>query len=161
MRPRTTASLALAFSLLCFRSAAGATDPDLAALEQSLRAAEMSFAVSVLEKDFEKFGSHIDPDAIFMGGRALVGKKAILEVWKGYFGADSPVLEWHPEEVVVQAGGKLGISKGPYILRTQTTDGEEKTSSGSFSSVWELQDDGSWRVLFDSGCAPCPECESP
>lgn len=161
MRPWKTASLAVVLAMLCSPAVGTSTESGLIELEQSLRAAEMAFAASVAEKNLERFESHLDPDAIFMGGRILAGKEAILDAWKVYFDDNAPVLEWHPEDVAVRANGKMGITRGPYTLRTRTSDGQEETRTGSFSSVWELQKDGRWRILFDSGCAPCPDCESP
>lgn len=161
MRPRKTASLAFAISILCFPAAGSTAEPEQTNRVESLRVAEQAFAASVAEKDLERFGSYVDPEAIFLGGSILAGKEAILEVWKVYFAEDAPVLEWHPEEVVVQASGRMGITKGPYTLRTWTSDGQERTRSGSFTSVWEWQADGRWRVVFDSGCPPCPDCETP
>jgi len=161
MIPGKTVSVVLSLALMGVPAILGAAESTSADLVESLRAAEISFAASVAEKDFDQFGSHIDPDAIFMGGRPLSGREAILEAWSVYFEEDGPTLEWHPEEVVVRANGKMGISKGPYTLRARTPDGQEEVRKGSFASIWELQADGEWRVLFDSGCAPCPECPSP
>lgn len=158
---KKTASAVLSLVLMGGPAILAADDPTSARLVDSLRAAEISFAKSVVDKDFDRFASHIDPDAVFMGGQALAGREAILEAWSVYFQDDGPTLEWHPEDVVVRANGKMGISKGPYTLRAWTPDGQEQIQQGSFASIWELQADGKWRVLFDSGCAPCPEHPSP
>ena len=158
---KKTARVALLLVLLAGPAVLVADDSLNAQLVESLRAAEISFATSVAEQDIESFGSHIDPDAIFMGGRPLAGREAILEAWSVYFQDGGPTLEWHPEDVVVRANGKMGISKGPYTLRARTPDGREQIQKGSFASIWELQADGTWRVIFDSGCTPCPECPSP
>ena len=40
-------------------------------------------------------------------------------------------------------------------------DGSQSVQKGRFISTWQRQEDGSWRILFDSGCPPCPECGSP
>lgn len=129
-------------------------------LSESLRRAETAFATSVLEKDWESFSEHIDADAIFIGGGVLDGKEAILQAWQVYFAPDGPRLEWHPEQAVIRAGGELGITSGPYTLQFKDQNGESQVQTGSFSSIWELQEDGRWRVLFDSGCPPCPVCGS-
>ena len=150
------ASIALALVAMLVPVPSGGSASEQTELVESLRAAEISFANSLAEKDFERFGSHIDPEAIFVGGQVLAGKEAILEVWKNYFAEDAPTLEWHPEDVAVRKDGRMGITKGPYTLRSRTPDGQEQVRTGSFSSIWEMQEDGEWRILFDSGCAPCP-----
>jgi ketosteroid isomerase-like protein len=129
-------------------------------LTPSLEAAELSFAASVAAKDLESFAAHIDEQAIFAAGSVLNGKPAILQAWSGFFAEGAPKMEWHPETVVVQTGGKLGISKGPYTLTIKSTDGSESVQQGQFISIWERQDDGGWKIIFDSGCPPCPECAS-
>jgi len=129
-------------------------------LTQSLETAELSFAASVAAKDFESFAAHIDEQAIFVAGQVLNGKPAILEAWSGFFAAGGPKMEWHPETVTVRTDGRLGISKGPYTLTIETADGGESAQQGQFISIWELQEDGGWKIIFDSGCPPCPDCPS-
>jgi ketosteroid isomerase-like protein len=29
---------------------------------------------------------------------------------------------------------------------------------GLYNSIWQRQTDGSWRIIFDAGCSPCPAC---
>jgi len=146
----------LAFGSLLPQAAADET----ADLTPSLEAAELSFAASLAAKDLERFAAHIDEHAIFAAGSVLNGKPAILEAWSGFFGEGAPRMEWHPETVVVQTGGKLGISKGPYTLTVEAADGSESVQQGQFISIWERQEDRGWRIIFDSGCPPCPECAS-
>jgi ketosteroid isomerase-like protein len=131
------------------------------ALTESLRAAELSFAASVADDDFEGFKAHIDDAAIFVAGPVLNGRTAIAEAWSGFFGENAPKMEWHPETVVVRPGGNLGISNGPYTLTMTNADGTESTQKGYFTSVWEHQPAGGWKIIFDSGCPPCPDCASP
>ena len=99
-------------------------------------------------------------DAVFIGGQPTVGKQAILDAWQVYFKEDAPVLVWKPELVFLRPDGKTGLTRGPYELRVRNQGGEEKVQRGTFTSIWELQEDGQWRVVFDAGCAPCPECGS-
>lgn len=127
-------------------------------LVKSLEAAELSFADSVARQDFESFGAHIDDNAIFAAGPILKGRQAIMEAWSGFFGEGAPKMEWHPETVVVRPDGKLGLSKGPYTLTAKAADGTETVQKGQFISTWQRQEDGQWKVIFDSGCPPCPDC---
>ena len=129
--------------------------------ESSLRAAELAFAASVAAKDLEAFERALEDDAIFAAGAVLQGKQAILAGWAGFFTAEAPRLEWHPETVVVRPDGLLGISQGPYTLTMAGPDGKEIVQQGRFISVWQRQDDGDWKILFDSGCPPCPGCGDP
>lgn len=129
-------------------------------LTQTLEAAELSFAASVAAKDLEAFAAHIDDQAIFIAGQVLNGKAAILDGWSGFFAAGAPRMEWHPETVVVRPDGMLGVSQGPYTLTMENPDGTESTQRGLFNSIWKRQQEGGWKIIFDSGCPPCPECAS-
>ena len=116
-----------------------------------LRAAEIAFAASVAEQDAGRFASFIDEDAVFLGATALRGREAVVEAWSVFFAEGGPKLEWQPEIVEVRPDG-LGLSRGPYTLTTTTEGGAESSSSGQFMSIWRRGSDGSWKVLFDSGC---------
>lgn len=125
----------------------------------SLRAAEIAFARSVAEHDRAAFAATIAEDAIFLGaGGPLRGRDAIVEAWAPFLAEDGPRLEWHPEVAEVEDGGDFGITRGPYTYTGRGPDGEPVTEQGTFTSVWRREGDGSWRVVFDSGCPPCPKC---
>ena len=120
---------------------------------EELRAAELAFAASVAEGDIERFASLIDDDAIFASGAVQRGRAAIVEAWSGFFAKGGPKIAWHPEIVEVRPDG-LGLSRGPYTLKTTDADGNETTSTGIFMSIWRRQPDGGWKIVFDSGCPP-------
>lgn len=150
------AVMALALTILSFPSITSAEET--ADLTASLEAAELSFAASLAAKDLEAFGAHIGEQAIFAAGPILNGKAAILEGWSGFFAENAPSMEWHPETVVVQSDGILGLSKGPYTMTVTAPDGTTSAQKGQFISIWERQENGDWKIIFDSGCPPCPEC---
>ena len=58
-----------------------------------------------------------------------------------YFQALAEVVE------VLDSGG-LALSSGPVL----DAKGEWV---GTFQSIWRLEPDGRWRVVFDKGCPPC------
>ncbi len=126
----------------------------------SLRAAELAFAASVADRDPEAFASFLDEDAVFVSGGVLRGKEAILQGWSIFFAEGGPELTWRPEVVEVRPDG-LGLSRGPYTLTVTAADGSETSSSGQFMSIWRRQEDGGWKILFDSGCPPCAAAASP
>lgn len=131
---------------------------DRAARVEEVRQAELAFARSVIENRPDRFAAAIADDAVFVGAAVSRGRAAIVEAWQGYFAEGRPQFEWHPEVVEVSVDGELGLSRGPWTIRTKGPDGREVELSGTFNSVWRRQADGSWRVLFDAGCGPCPRC---
>ena len=53
--------------------------------------------------------------------------------------------------VEVLEDGALALSRGPYRYTEKNEDGEEVDYWGTFNSIWRLNDDGEWRVVFDAG----------
>jgi ketosteroid isomerase-like protein len=134
--------------------AAGAPTADAnEALRAAVKATEEAFAKAFADRDRERFFSYVHPDAVFIGGtRALRGKAAVVERWSRFFAAPKAPFSWRP--VVVEAHGDLGVTQGPIY------DADGKYVGGNFSSVWQRQADGSWKIVFD-GAPPCEELGKP
>lgn len=128
---------------------------------ESLRAAENAFAASVKDRDRDAFLSFIADDAVFVSASTLRGREAIGAAWAPFFAEDGPVLEWHPVDAEVLDSEGLGITRGPYTLTARRPDGSLASSHGTFFSVWQRQDDGSWKILVDSGSLPGSDGEDP
>jgi len=152
----------VSFTLALAASAAAAADPpDRAARTAEVRAAEIAFAAAVMENRPEVFAAFLDEEAVFVGGAGVTrGKAAIVEAWKGFFAAERPYFEWHPEVVELSGDGTLGLTRGPWTIRFKDKEGKEVEQTGLFNSVWRRRADGSWKIVFDAGCSPCPECGS-
>ena len=131
------------------------TEQELLDLQKSLRETETAFAASVANQDWDQFASFIADEAIFVSGAVLRGKQSILDGWAVFFRDDAPKLTWKPEVVEIQDDGELGMTRGPFTLEQPGPDGTVESVSGLFTSVWEYQPDGSWKVIFDAGCPPC------
>ena len=141
-----------AISALLFALSAATAGPALGQsaedLTSEVRAAEMAFAATMAERDLEAFASHIAGEAVFFTGRLLRGAEEIVVAWSPFFeGAVAP-FSWEPEQVGVLDSGTLALSSGP--VRDPAGN-----RIGTFNSVWRLDADGRWRVVFDKGCPPC------
>jgi ketosteroid isomerase-like protein len=53
--------------------------------------------------------------------------------------------------VEVLEDGKLALSRGPYKYTEVNAEGDVVDYYGTFNSIWRLQDDGSWKIVFDAG----------
>ncbi len=158
MRHLAFGSLLLAALAVLGGATPATPGPDAA----SLRAAENAFAASVREKNREHFAAAVADDAIFVSGNdVLRGKAAIVEAWAPLFAPDAPPMDWHPEVAEVQEGGALGLTRGPWTISGKDKDGKPAPRSGIFNSVWRKQADGTWKVIFDAGCPPCPCAPKP
>lgn len=114
-------------------------------LAATVEARERAFAKTMADRDFEAFLSFVSPEAVFFGGNgALRGKDAIGAAWRRFFdGAQAP-FSWEPDVVEVLASGALALTSGPVRLPS----GED---GGRFNSIWRLDPDGVWRIVFDRG----------
>jgi hypothetical protein len=96
----------------------------LADLADDVRCREIGFSKSIEARDMDLFRSFLD---------------------------EGPTLKWRPQIVEVLKDGKLALSRGPYKYTQKNEDGEDVDYWGTFNSIWRLQDDGSWKVVFDAG----------
>jgi ketosteroid isomerase-like protein len=125
--------------------------PSLEELEAEVRAREEGFARSMADRDHAAFVEFLAEDAVFNGPQVLRGREAVAEGWKPFFEGPEAPFSWKPERVAVAASGTVALSTGPVFA----PDGKR---SGTFTSTWRRDPDGSWRIVLDSGCPPCA-CE--
>lgn len=111
--------------------------------------AERAFADSMAKRDLTAFASHVSTEAIFFsspdGLQVLRGRNAVVEGWRRYFNGPTAPFSWSPATAQVLDSGTLAMTTGP--VRNEKGD-----VTGRFSSVWRLEADGQWRVVFDRGC---------
>ncbi len=120
-------------------------------LADDVRCREIGFSKSVEQQDITAFQAHIDADARFVASGVLRGPDDIAAGWSVFFAADGPSITWRPQIVEVLENGTLALSRGPYLVRSVDADGNLVESWGTFNSIWRLNDDGHWRVVFDAG----------
>jgi ketosteroid isomerase-like protein len=131
---------------------APAADRDLTA---DVRAAERAFAKTMADRDLASFTAHVASDGVFFGRKgALRGRDAVVASWKPLFEGKEAPFSWEPETVEVLDSGTLALTSGP--VRNPAG-----TLIGTFTSIWRLEPDGRWRVIFDKGCDVCEPEKKP
>ena len=134
------------------RAQSAAPAADLAAPKAALEARERAFAATMARRDHAAFTAMLSEEAVFFNGPTEIrGKAAVAAAWKPFFEGPSAPFSWEPDSVAVLDSGRLGLSAGPVYA----PDGKR---TGTFNSVWRLEADGVWRIVFDRGCPPCPKC---
>ena len=104
------------------------------------------------DRDHEAFVSFLADETVFFGRRGEIrGKDAVAAAWKPLFEGPQAPFSWQPESATVLDSGTLGLTSGPVLA----PDGRRV---GTFNSVWRLEADGRWKIVFDRGC---PDCECP
>lgn len=142
-----------ALPMAVFAATPAESAPEQAPSDRSAQAAvfaaERAFARSMADRDLEAFAAHIAEDAIFFSqAGALRGRPAVVAHWKAYFDGPQAPFAWAPDEVEVLPTGALAHSSGP------VTDPAGEVIA-RFNSVWRLDPDGRWRVVFDRGSPVC------
>ena len=125
-----------------------ATFADLADI---VRCQEIAFSQSVETQNLARFRSLIDDDARFVNNAVTRGPDAIAAAWSVFFTSRGPQIKWRPQFVEVLDDGKLALTRGPYRMIVIDEEGIETVHWGTFNSVWRVQADGSWMVVFDAG----------
>jgi len=115
--------------------------------------AERAFAASMAKRDLAAFQALVSEDAVFIGGGAAAprisrGRAAVVDWWKQFFTASQAPFSWEPDLVEVIDAGTLALTSGP------VRDPSGKVT-GRFNSIWRLESDGRWRVVFDKGQPVC------
>jgi len=106
---------------------------------------EVAFAKAFADRDAKKFFSYVADDAQFLGQRTIMHRKQeVVAVWSEFFKPAVAPFRWEPERVVTNAAGDLGFSSGLVF-------DEAGVQTGTFTSTWLRQPNGSWKILFDGG----------
>jgi ketosteroid isomerase-like protein len=127
--------------------AAAATNAELV---EQVRQSERAFAKTMADRKLDAFAAYVSEEALFFGRRVLRGRAAVVEAWKRFYEGPEAPFSWAPETVEVLDSGTLALSSGPVY------DPQGKLTN-TFSSIWRLEPDGKWRVIFDKGCPVCDE----
>jgi proline iminopeptidase len=116
-----------------------------------VRQAETGFAKAFADRDKAKFFSYVAEDAVFVSALGTQrGKAEIVKGWSRFFdGVAVAPFSWGPERVELTSGGTVGFSMGPIF----TPDGKH---GGYYSSIWQKQPDGTWKIVVDGPGNPPP-----
>jgi ketosteroid isomerase-like protein len=60
-------------------------------------------------------------------------------------------LEWAPVAAEVARSGELGYTWGFYEVRAHEPGGRLVTGYGKYTTIWQKQPDGAWKVILDIG----------
>lgn len=134
---------------LLMACAVSAQEPDLEQLRQQVEDTERAFASTMSERDHDAFTSFLSDETIFFSGETpLRGKQQVTDAWKPYFQEPGAPFSWEPQMVVVLDSGTLALSTGP----VRDPDGKQVAT---FNSIWRLDPDGTWQIIFDKGSSFC------
>ena len=126
-----------------------AGDPDASDLAADLRATEEAFARTMADRDHGAFLSFLAEETVFFGRTGEIrGREAVAAAWRPLYEGPEAPFSWEPETVVVLDSGTLALSSGP----VRDPAGQR---FATFNSIWRLEPDGHWRIVFDKGSQDC------
>jgi len=141
--------LLLTCMILLLTCTVTAQEPDLAQLQQQVEDTERAFAKTMADRDHDAFTTFLSEETIFFSGKTpLRGKQQVADAWSSYYQEAQAPFSWEPETVVVLDSGTLALSSGP------VRNSEGNVVAG-FNSIWRLDPDGRWRIVFDKGNRVC------
>ncbi len=82
------------------------------------------------------------------GELPVQGQQAIFEHQRR---AGEVQLSWQPVTAEVAKSGELGFTWGFYEVRVREADGTSRLGHGKYTTIWEKQSDGRWKVILDTG----------
>ena len=136
----------IVISILTLLTSVAAADPAAVVWCQ-----EVAFSQSAENKNIDTFRSFLDADARFFGSTVVRGPDEIVAAWQVFFSDDGPAIKWRPQFVEVLKDDKLALTRGPYRMIVKDPAGNKVEHWGTFNSVWRMQENGEWRVIFDAG----------
>ncbi len=123
--------------------------PTLKELQKQVTETERAFARTMADRDFAAFTAFLAEETIFFAGLDLLrGKQQVADTWKRFFETPAAPFSWDPDRVEVLDSGTLALSTGPVL-------NPEGKLVGRFTSVWRLEQPGTWRIIFDKGEEVC------
>ena len=139
--------LILFFTAFC----ASAAEQENTGLQRQVMETEKAFARTMAERDFQSFVTYLSPEAIFFAGElTLRGSDEVAAAWKPYFEPAEAPFSWAPRTVEVLESGTLALSSGP-------VHDPEGQCVGTFTSIWRLNADHTWKIIFDKGSHDCAQ----
>ena len=112
---------------------------------------EKAFERMASEKGIaEAFYFYADKNAVILRGNDSIisGKKQIKEFYEKKQNKNTTV-NWTPDFIEVSKDGTLAYTYGKYVWKIRKEDGTTSESKGVFHTVWKLQQDKTWKYVWD------------
>jgi ketosteroid isomerase-like protein len=91
--------------------------------------------------------------------RPETGPAEIRAAMKPAFDDSNFSLRWHPTKGEIMIPGVIGYTVGRWERIRKNKEGKWMKSTGTYSTTWKKQPDGSWKIVLDSGVSDGPPVE--
>ena len=112
-------------------------------------------AMSVNEGTFKAFLSYIADDGVILRNNSFPdkGRESLRKRFEGRSDT-SFVLSWEPVFEKISESGDLGYTYG---IHSTTNKATGEVTRGTYVTIWQKQEDGSWKFVLDTGTEGLPE----
>ena len=124
--------------------------PDEASLLMQL---DRDFDKATAEKGVDGWVMYFARNGSMMGdtSQPTTGIAAIRAEMEPVFKDSSFSLRWHPTKGEMMIPGVIGYTVGRWERLRKNKEGTLMKSTGTYSTTWKKQPDGSWKIVLDSG----------
>lgn len=112
--------------------------------------ADRDFAKATAEKGVDGWMAYMAPGAVLLGAQPKTTPEAIRATMTEELQPGAQ-LTWEPTKAEFIGDGDLGYSIGRFEFKATDKQGKTIGFKGSYMTTWQLQKDGSWRVIGDVG----------
>ncbi len=118
-----------------------------------LRQTDIAFDQAVAERGAEAWASFFAPNGSMISdtNAPILGREAIRNVMEPIFGEQHVSLRWKPTSAGILISKNIGYTVGSYIRIWKNVEGKTVKGTGTYTTIWKKQPDGSWKAVLDTG----------
>jgi ketosteroid isomerase-like protein len=120
--------------------------------------AEHAFAKATAERGVDGWMEFMAPNAVELSAEPLVGLDQIRAGMTKQFRLPGFKITWEPTKAEFLGKGDVAYAVGRYEVRFNGDDGKPIVRRGAYLTTWQMQEDGTWKVVSDIG-SPDPSSE--
>jgi ketosteroid isomerase-like protein len=114
---------------------------------------DRDFDKTTSEKGIEGWIAYFAPNGSMLSdtNRPITGYEEIQKAMHPAFSNPSFSLRWQPTKGDIMIPGVIGYTVGRWERSWKNKEGKLIKSTGTYTSVWKKQPDGSWKIVLDTG----------
>ena len=146
------------FMSILFPVALGQDKTDEAAVLMQL---DRDFDKATAEKGVDGWVPYFAPNGSMLSdtSKPTTGPAEIRAEMAPVFKDSTFTLRWHPTKAEMMIPGVIGYTVGRWERIRKNKEGIWMKSTGTYSTTWKKQPDGSWKIVLDSGVSDGPPVE--
>lgn len=119
---------------------------------------DREFDQATAEKGIEAWLAYFAANGSMLpeNGPPITGHEAIRQTMSPAFGNPDFSLRWQPARADILIPNVLGVTVGRFERKTKNQQGKTTIQRGTYASIWRRQDDGSWKIVLDTGSPDGP-----